>query len=73
MGEMITLKAADGFALPAYLAMPAGKPRGAIVVNMEIFGVNAHIKRDADKFAKHGYVAIAPALFERLSPGLDAG
>jgi carboxymethylenebutenolidase len=73
MGEMITLKAADGFALPAYKAMPAGSPRGAIVVNMEIFGVNAHIKRVADKFAKHGYVAIAPQLFERMAPGLDAG
>lgn len=73
MGEMITLKAADGFSLPAYKAMPSGTPRGAIIVNMEIFGVNAHIKRDADKFAKHGYVAIAPQLFERLSPGLNAG
>ena len=73
MGEMITLKASDGFALPAYKAMPSGTPKGAIVVNMEIFGVNAHIKRDADKFAKHGYVAIAPALFERLQPGLNTG
>jgi len=73
MGEMITLKAADGFTLPAYKAMPSGTPKGAIVVNMEIFGVNAHIKRDADKFARHGYVAIAPQLFERIQPGLDTG
>ncbi len=73
MGEMITLTASDGFKVPAYKAMPAGKPRGAIVVNMEIFGVNAHIKRDADKFAKHGYVAIAPQFFERVAPGLDLG
>ncbi|MCW5773968.1 MAG: dienelactone hydrolase family protein [Rhodospirillaceae bacterium] len=73
MGEMITLKASDGFAVPAYKAMPEGTPRGAIVVIQEIFGVNAHIKRDADKFAKHGYVAIAPQLFERWAPGLDSG
>jgi carboxymethylenebutenolidase len=73
MGEMITLKTADGFSLPAYKAMPAGAPRGAIVVNMEIFGVNAHIRRDADKFARHGYVAIAPQLFERIAPKLDCG
>ena len=73
MGEMITLKASDGFALPAYKAMPSEAPKGAIVVNMEIFGVNAHIKRDADKFARAGYVAIAPQLFERVAPGLDAG
>ena len=73
MGEMIKLKAKDGFTLPAYVAKPAGAPRGAVVVVMEIFGVNAHIKRDADKFARAGYVAIAPQMFERWSPGLDAG
>lgn len=73
MGEMITLKASDGFAVPTYVSKPSGTPRGAIVVNMEIFGVNAHIKRDADKFAKQGYVAIAPQFFERFAPGLDSG
>jgi carboxymethylenebutenolidase len=73
MGETIILKAKDGFTVPAYVAKPTGTPRGAVVVVMEIFGVNAHIKRDADKFAKAGYVAIAPQMFERWSPGLDAG
>lgn len=73
MGEMIKLKAKDGFTVPAYVAKPAGTPKGAILVIMEIFGVNAHIKRDADKFAKAGYLAIAPQMFERWAPGLDAG
>lgn len=73
MGEMINLKSKDGFTLPAYVAKPAGTPKGAIIAVMEIFGVNAHIKRDADKFAKAGYVAIAPQMFERWSPGLNAG
>ena len=45
MGEMITLKSADGFALPAYRAMPSGTPRGAIVVNMEINDETWHLVR----------------------------
>jgi hypothetical protein len=44
MGEMLTLTAEDGFRLSAYKATPAGKPRGAVVVVQEIFGVNHHIK-----------------------------
>lgn len=73
MGQNITLTAKDGYKLNAYRADPAGKPKGAIVVIQEIFGVNSHIKRDADKFAKQGYVAIAPALFDRLKPGVELG
>ena len=44
MGKMIELTASDGHKLAAYRAEPAGKPRGAIVVIQEIFGVNSHIK-----------------------------
>ena len=44
MGSFTTLTAADGFACPAYVAQPAGAPKGAIVVVQEIFGVNAHIR-----------------------------
>jgi len=48
MGTMIELKAADGTAVPAYEARPAGTPRGAVVVIQEIFGVNSHIRSVAD-------------------------
>ena len=60
MGQTITLTAKDGFKLGAYRADPEGKPRGAIVVIQEIFGVNHHIRSVADRYAALGYVAIAP-------------
>ena len=73
MGQFIKLKAADGFAAPAYLATPAGKAKAAIVVIQEIFGVNSHIQAVADRFAAQGYLAIAPAMFERIKSGVDLG
>ena len=73
MGKMIELTAADGHKLAAYRAEPAGKPRGAIVVIQEIFGVNSHIKSVADGYAQDGYLAIAPAMFDRLQRGYDTG
>ncbi|MGH8687411.1 MAG: dienelactone hydrolase family protein [Burkholderiales bacterium] len=73
MGSMIELKAADGHKLAAYRADPSGRPRGAIVVIQEIFGVNKHIKSIADGYAADGYVAVAPAMFDRLQPGYDTG
>ncbi|HYN13974.1 MAG TPA: dienelactone hydrolase family protein [Burkholderiales bacterium] len=73
MGRMIELTASDGHKLAAYRADPAGKPRGAIVVIQEIFGVNSHIKAVADGYAGDGYVAIAPALFDRVQRNVDLG
>ena len=73
MGQAMELTAADGFKLAAYRADPAGKVRGALVVAQEIFGVNSHIKSVCDGFAADGYVAIAPALFDRYERGVDIG
>jgi carboxymethylenebutenolidase len=73
MGQMLTLTAADGFILGAYRADPTGTPKGALVVVQEIFGVNSHIRNVADNFAELGYVAIAPAIFDRASPGIEVG
>ena len=70
MGKMIKLKAQDGHELDAYLAEPKGKPRGGIVVVQEIFGVSDHIKRVADQYAAEGYLAVAPAMFDRIKPGI---
>lgn len=61
------LKAPDGHVLDAYLAKPAGETRGAIVVLQEIFGVNAHMRSLCEKYAQQGYLAIAPALFDRVA------
>jgi carboxymethylenebutenolidase len=73
MGKMIELIAADGFRLSAYRAEPEGAPRGGVVVAQEIFGVNSHIKSVCDGFAKDGYVATAPALFDRYERNVDIG
>jgi len=73
MGQFINLTAKDGFSFPAYVAEPAGTPKGAIVVIQEIFGVNSHIRSVADGYAAAGYLAIAPATFERVKPGVDLG
>jgi len=73
MGSMIELKAADGHKLAAYRAEPQGKPRGAVVVIQEIFGVNKHIKSVADGYAADGYLVIAPAMFDRMQRGYDTG
>jgi carboxymethylenebutenolidase len=73
MGHMIELTAKDGFKLGAYRADPEGKARGAVVVIQEIFGVNHHIKDVTDRYAALGYVAIAPAVFDRAEKNFDAG
>jgi carboxymethylenebutenolidase len=73
MGEMITLTAEDGYRLAAYRAAPRVKPRGGLVVVQEIFGVNSHIKRVTDGFAADGYVALAPAIFDRAERDFAIG
>ena len=73
MSEFTTLMARDGHEFSAWLAPPAGKPRGAVLVIQEIFGVNAHIRAVTDSYAAEGYVAIAPALFDRVRRGIELG
>ena len=68
-----TLQAADGHRLAAYRAVPSGKPRGALVVLQEIFGVNSHIRAVADGYAADGWLAIAPAMFDRVERGVEIG
>ena len=68
-----TLQAADGHRLAAYRAAPSGKPRGALVVLQEIFGVNSHIRAVADGYAADGWLAIAPAMFDRVERGIEFG
>lgn len=73
MGSFIDLQTADGQAIPAYVAQPAGQAKGGVVVVQEIFGVNSHIRAVADGYAAEGYLAVAPAIFERVQPGVDMG
>jgi carboxymethylenebutenolidase len=73
VGQDIKLTASDGFKLGGYRAEPAGAPKGAIVVIQEIFGVNHHIRSVCDRLGKEGYVAIAPAIFDRSEPNFTSG
>lgn len=76
MGENTTIMARDGHEFTAYLAAPpAGQApaRGAIIVIQEIFGVNPHVRAVTDSYAAEGYVAIAPALFDRVRRGIELG
>lgn len=73
MGKHITITSGDGSKIGGYHAEPQGKPRGGLIVCQEIFGVNNHIRRVCDGYAADGYSVIAPALFDRLAPGLEIG
>ena len=73
MAETIKLTASDGHEFDAYLAQPAGRPKGGLVVIQEIFGVNRHMRKVADDFAEQGFLAIAPALYDRVRPGIELG
>ncbi len=64
----------QNLAIDAYLASPETPGKfPAIIVIQEIFGVNAHIREVTDRLANQGFVAIAPAIFQRLAPGFEAG
>jgi carboxymethylenebutenolidase len=73
MSEHVTLKAEDGHEFDAYVARPAGEPIAGLVVIQEAFGVNAHIRSIADGYAKDGFFAVAPALFDRIERGVELG
>ena len=73
MGQDIRLTASDNFQLGGYRAEPAGVPRAAVVVIQEIFGVNHHVRAVCDRLASEGYVAVAPAIFDRVAPNFTSG
>ncbi|MGB0632227.1 MAG: dienelactone hydrolase family protein [Alphaproteobacteria bacterium] len=70
MGQYIDLQSPDGHSFSCYMASPAEEPRGGIVVGMEMYGVNGYLRSVCDDFSEAGYVAVAPALFDRFSPGI---
>ena len=73
MGELTTIMARDGHEFQAWLVAAPARPRGALVVIQEIFGINAHIRSVTDGFAAAGYTAIAPSLFDRVRRGIELG
>jgi carboxymethylenebutenolidase len=72
VGE-VTIEVA-GFKMPAYRAMPSGKTGLPVVlVIQEIFGVHEYIADTARRFARAGYMAIAPELFARQGDPTEYG
>jgi carboxymethylenebutenolidase len=71
MSATVKLTAADGHQLDAYIARPTGESIAGLVVIQEIFGVNRHIRSIADSYAKDGFLAVAPALFDRIERGVE--
>ena len=72
MGNTINLKAPDGFTLTAYTAGPTGGTKGFVLIQ-EIFGVNHHIRDMCERFGAQGYAVCAPAIFDRVEPGIELG
>lgn len=64
----------DGAEMGAYVAKPEGEGRWpGVLLFMEIFGINQHIRSVADRVAAEGYVVLAPDLFHRTAPGIELG
>lgn len=64
----------EALAIDAYLAVPEGNGVWpCVVVIQEIFGVNEHIRDVTERIAREGYVAIAPAIYQRQAPGFETG
>jgi carboxymethylenebutenolidase len=73
MSEWVKVTASDGHELSTYVARPQGEPVGALVVVQEVFGVNKSIRAVADSYAKEGFLAVAPALFDRIERDVQLG
>lgn len=72
--ETTPLEAIDGGRVRAFVARPDGEPKGCVVVVQEIFGVNDHVRWVlAEQFAKAGWLAVAPASFDRIEAGVELG
>jgi carboxymethylenebutenolidase len=72
--DTVMLKAIDGLEVRAFVARPEGDPKGCVVVAQEIFGVNDHIRWViAEQYARAGYLAVAPAFFDRIESGVELG
>jgi len=71
-GKMLQMRMSDGEMIGVYHVEPAGPRRGGLVLIQEIFGVTEHIREQCDRFAAEGYEVLAPALFDREAPGLQA-
>ena len=73
MNELISLKAKDGNVFEVYMVKSKSKEKGYLIVLQEIFGVNEHIKEVTENFARNGWTAMAPFLFDRAKKNVQLG
>ncbi len=71
-GELVSTRMSDGASIGVYRVQPPAERRGGLVLIQEIFGVTEHIREQADAWAEAGYEVWAPALYDRIAPGLQA-
>ena len=70
--EFVTTKVSDGTSMRLYVARPSGAaPQRGLLVMQEAFGVNAHIRDITERFAREGFLAVAPELFHRSGTGFE--
>ncbi len=70
--EIKSIQSSDGAKISAYITRPlAGVPKACVIIVQEIFGVNDHIRAVADSYAQRGYMAVAPAFFDRIVPNIE--
>jgi carboxymethylenebutenolidase len=61
----------DGVSLRVYRAEPEGRPRVGVVIMHEGFGVNDHTRDMCERYAAEGYLALAPALYDRIEKEVE--
>jgi carboxymethylenebutenolidase len=72
--ERVSIPVEGGKAMGGYLARPEGEAkRPGVIVYMEIFGINSHIRDVVERVAAEGYTALAPDFFHRTGPGVEYG
>ncbi len=71
--ERIDLEVTGGGTMGCFVARPDGEVHGGLIVLQEAFGVNDHIRDMTERFAREGYLSIAPELFHRTAPGFESG
>src|ERR1700745_3808383 len=70
--DWVELEVGDGTSMPAYVARPEGStPTRGLLLFQEAFGVNAHIRDLAGRFAAEGFLVISPELFHRTAPAFE--
>ena len=72
-GTMIDIPVSSGGEFRGYLTVPEAGSGPGLLIEQEIFGVNASLRAIADLYAEEGYVCLVPDLFWRMEPGVDLG